>query len=388
MAQDFTVARDSPKRVLHSDGYLKTYAVDDPAFEFKDDGSYRGVLIEPSATNLALQSENLGTTWLFARSSASTDQILSPDNTTTADKLIEDSTLSDSHYVYQQISVTSGTKYTFSIFVKAGERTNVALNFYPTNGAFTTSAAFFNLSSGAITDATNVDDAEIVAYPNGWYRISATETAIASAAANLGVLLVESGTTILYDGDSSSGLYLWGAQVEEGPIATSYIPTTTASVTRNADNISMTGASSLIGQTEGTLFVEVEWRLASGEDQRLLGVNDGTSDNRVLIVKNTSNQIVFLVSLSGSSTTLDVEDASAYDGDYKFALAYKSTDNAVYVNGSTLGALTNDPSISFGATLTDVELGQSAGNQANMWIKSVALFTRRLTNTELAALTS
>ena len=73
-----------------------------------------------------------------------------------------------------------------------------------------------------------------------------------------------------YTGQTSADVFVWGAQLEESPIATSYIPTTTGSVTRLKDDIYITGASGLIGQTEGTMFIEVDWRLTSGTNQCLL----------------------------------------------------------------------------------------------------------------------
>ena len=181
-------------------------------------------------------------------------------------------------------------------------------------------------------------------------------------------------------------------QLEVSPIATSYIRNTGAvgtSVTRLKDDIYLTSASSLIGQTEGTLFVEVDWRDSGTQGQRLLVLSDGTNANRLSIYKNTTPELRMLAYSNSVQVTNQGESSTAYTGIQKIAFAYKTDDFELYRNGSSISSDTSG-SLSALATMTDVDLGQSVGAnlQANMWIRAVALFTTRLSDAECEALTT
>jgi hypothetical protein len=182
---------------------------------------------------------------------------------------------------------------------------------------------------------------------------------------------------------------MWGAQLETGPIATSYIPTTTASVTRVKDDITLTSASSLIGQTEGTLYVEVDWR-ATGTFQILLEISTNTA-NIVAIYKDTStpNELRMFAYADGDTKTDQGVDSSGFTGIQKIAFAYKTDDFELYRNGSSVSSDTSG-SLAALATLTNIDLGQnrSAGAQANMWIRALALYPKRLSDAEAQALTT
>jgi len=181
-------------------------------------------------------------------------------------------------------------------------------------------------------------------------------------------------------------------QLEKSPIATSYIPNTGAvgtSVTRLKDDIYLTSASSLIGQTEGTMFIEVDWQLATGTEQRLLSANDGTTNNRVDIFKNTGDELVMFARVDGDTKTNQGESSTAYSGIQKIAFAYADADFELYRNGSSISSDTVG-SLAALATLTDIDIGQrfDANFQANMWIRAVALFTTRLSDPECEDLTT
>jgi len=229
------------------------------------------------------------------------------------------------------------------------------------------------------------DTATIEAYPNGWYRCSITITA-GDASFNALIQVADSNLGKVVDRDGTSSIFVWGAQVEASPIATSYIPTTTASVTRNKDDISLTGASNLIGQSEGTLYVEVDFKTASGTVQYIFLVSDGTGNNRFLIYSSGGFTSI-LISASGS-TVLTTGAASLADGVQKLALAYTNADQQFYRNGSSIA--TGTGSLASLATLTEIDLGQNfnSTSQANMHIRAVALYKTRLTDDQLADLTS
>jgi hypothetical protein len=385
MAQfgDFTVDRNSTKYVLGSGGTIISYATDEPAFEFNADGSYKGLLVEPAATNICKQSEDFSTTWSPTEVTITTNDTTAPDGNSTADKLA-DNAVNQRHRVSTFISVTSGVTYTFSVFVKkeSGGRF-LLLN---ADAAFGAKAAL-NLDTLAVTDISGTSSIET--YPNGWYRFSVTGTATSTATTPVYLQMQDSAADVSYVGDGSS-FYIWGAQVETGPIATSYIPTTTAQVTRTKDDITLGSASSLIGQTEGTLYVEVDWRLATGVLQYILFASDGTSNNRFVIYNLSSPvELRMLAVANGVQVTNQGESSTAYSGIQKIALAYKTDDFELYRNGSSISSDTSG-SLSALATLTDIDLGQdnSASLQVNMWIRAVALYPKRLSDAECEALTT
>jgi len=388
---DFTVDRNSAKYVLGSGGTITSYATDEPAFEFNADGSYKGLLVEPAATNICLQSEDISTTWnpQDATPTQSTEETPDGDTTNKYIKLVDDSGGGTGQvYVQQTITVVGGTQYTASAFLKKDQLNWAWLRAIGTGGADANPYQYFDLDNGALgTGTAGIQDATIVAYPNDWYRCSMTWTQGAGDTSfNFAIYIGNSDNSGNVDFDGTSSIFVWGAQVETGPIATSYIPTTTASVTRNADDINLTSASSLIGQTEGTLYVEVDWRGTTGKTQSLLEASDGSGNNRVLIY-NTSN-LLMLIQANGGNVINQGIGSSGFSGIQKIAFAYANGDQEFYRNGSSIA--TGTGSLAALATLTDIDLGQAfnATETANMWIRAVALFTRRLSDAEAQALTT
>ena len=393
MAQfgDFTVDRNSTKYVLGSGGTIISYATDEPAFEFNADGSYKGLLVEPAATNLCLQSEDINTTWTPFQSTPTQSTEETPDGDTSSKyiKLVDDGGGGTGIVaVYQSIAVSAGTKYTASAFLKADGLDWAVLNARDYDGT-TDGYQFFDLSTGSLGTASNLDDSSIEAYPNGWYFCSITWTQGAgdtSFTFRVDVAGVNSDATV--DRDGTSSIFVWGAQVETGSIATSYIPTTTASVTRVKDDITLGSASSLIGQTEGTIYVEVDWRETSGVLQYLLSANDDSVNNRIAIRKTTGDSLNMLAVANNVTLTDQGESSSSYSGAQKLAFAYANNDFALYRNGSPISFDTSG-SLAALATLTNIDLGQAFNTsaQANMWIRAVSLYPKRLSAAQLAALT-
>ena len=396
MAQDFTVDRASKKYVLGSDGFLKEYANDEAAIEFNADGSYKGVLVEPQSINLCLQSEDINTTWAAGADAApaqSTETTPDGDSTNKYIKLVDDGSggTGGGVSVIQTITVSASTKYTASVFLKADGINFARIRAVGIDVA-TNGEAFFELTgTGDIGTASNLDDSKIEAYPNGWYRCSITWTQGASDTSFIiAINVANSLTNASVPLDGTSSIFVWGAQIEASPIATSYIPTTTGAVTRVKDDIYLTSASSLIGQTEGTLFVDVDWQLASGKIQNIFAVSDGTFSNGFRIYNSSAGSLTMLGRSNDVTLTNQGESSTAYTGIQKFAFAYKTDDFELYRNGSSISTDTSG-SLSSLATLTDIDFGQGSGDspdQANMWIRSVALYKTRLTDTQCQDLTT
>jgi hypothetical protein len=136
--------------------------------------------------------------------------------------------------------------------------------------------------------------------------------------------------------------------------------------------------------------VEVDWRLTTGTTQLLLSANDGTGNNRVLIYKNSSpDELRMYAEADVDIKTNQGVSSTSFSGIQKIAFAYKTDDFELYQNGSSVSSDTSG-SLAALATLTDIDLGQlnDASLQANMWIRAVALYKTRLTDDQLADLTS
>ena len=405
MATDFTVDRNSTKWVLGSDGYLKEYAVDEPAIEFNADGSYKGVLVEPASTNEALQSEDLdnATYWDVARLTIAGDTETDPKGGTNS-FLLSETTDNDTHVFFTEAahrpSIGSSETWTSSIFVKKGDGANapdIVQLTYDTTTFGATQYANFDISVGGGTSGTVTASSggtgRIRYYGDGWYRISYTDTSTSAGIAHVVLGMTNNNPTAgrlpSYAGQTDANVFIWGAQLEESPIATSYIPTTTGAVTRNKDDIYLTGASSLIGQTEGTLFVEVDWQLTSGTTIALLSINNDTKDNEIAIYKSSGDELRMYAESNNVEVSNQGESALAYSGIQKFAFAYKTDDFELYRNGSSISTDTSGSLASL-ATLANVDFGQDAISslQANMWIRAVALYTSRLSDTQCEELTT
>jgi hypothetical protein len=191
-------------------------------------------------------------------------------------------------------------------------------------------------------------------------------------------------------------LYGWGAQLETGSVATSYIPTTTAPVTRNADVINLSGAvSGCIGQTEGTIYAEVDIRTfpqAGSPVVRIVTLNVGANNIQNCIIlgierlSGGTNRFYSLVQVS-NVTQAGLFGSTLTNGIYKVALTYKQNDFALYVNGASI-ATDNSGNV---PTCSEVFIGLGFNTDSivlNDRIRAVALYTTRLTNEQLAALTT
>jgi len=250
--------------------------------------------------------------------------------------------------------------------------------------------ANFDLQLGTIaaTGSVSADSnraASIENYGNGWYRcrVTATCNVTTTSVGFVANLITASGDTRgpSFAGSTTDILYGWGAQVETGAIPTSYIPTTAASATRNADVCSVSGVSGYIGQTEGVLYAEVDLRIFPANSARILSINDGTSNNAVNIqLLTTGIRVTINASSSGQ-----VDFNSAFSaGIYKIGLAYKQNDVICYVNGTSIGSDTN----CLIPACSRLDIGNLVGgNVFNDRIRAAAIYTTRLDNNTLANLT-
>ena len=339
------------------------------------------LLLEPQRTNLVTFSEQLdNAAWTKGGTtiSANTSATLDPSGYNGSDKLVEDSS-TGVHRVFNNSSVvvSDSVATTYSVFAKAAERTQIYLRDNDIVGAR------FNLSTGAVISTEGTATATITNYGNGWYRC--TITRISSNTAGRVIVYLDNGGDS-YTGNGTSGVYIFGAQIESSAAyATSYIPTLGAAVTRGADAASKTGISSLIGQTEGTLFIDVNLDTVSAQtnDPVLIYLRGTNVETYIEIIDNGG--ISSLHFNSGVQASIDAPAGSLIAGRNKFAFTYKQNDFALYLNGVLMGTDTS------GTVGAQGEFGFQYHNSAfegQQRVNQALLFPTRLSNADLAALTA
>jgi hypothetical protein len=337
---DATVTRGSVKNINSVTGTLEEIASDVTPSSFGTGGW--GALVEGARTNLALRSEEFGTTWIRERTNLTLNNATAPNGTQTADELIVD-TNTNSHAITQTVSVVSGTSYTLSVFAKKSTQDFIQL----THGGGAFSAlpfANFDLNNGVVGATGGSAVARIENYGNGWYRciMTATATATATSSTFFNIVTNASATRFQsYTGNGTDSIFIWGAQLEAGSFASSYMKTEGATFTRSADVITKTGASDLIGQTEGTLFAVVTRVNAQFRNSgRLLSINDGDADfdNRFEIGNagaGISERIVVLM-VSGGVTQFLYTTPNSITGTPKVCVVYSSGQAKFYINGALI----------------------------------------------------
>lgn len=378
----FTFTGGNQSMYLASNGILTTSVTNTPRIEYDTNGALLGLLVEASRTNLCLQSSDLSTTWVNERSSETVNATTSPDGSSNADKLVEDATASNTHALFQNVTFANATPYTYSFFVKPAERSWIALQLPAT--AFTAATfAYFNLSgAGAVgTTSGSPTSTQITAYPNGWYRCSISKVSTAALAGDCYLYMASGDGGAAYNGDGTSGLYAWGAQIEAGAFASSYIPTTTVSVARTADVCTRTLGSEF-SATAGT--VVVSGRAQVGQDtsviQDIWEINDTTAANRFLFFRPNASDAARFNTFVTSVGQGPVDATFVNATNYRAAMAWAANDLALSFNG---GAVATD-NVATLPTVTQLQLGNTLGaGQANGHIKSFDYYPTRLDNATL-----
>jgi hypothetical protein len=345
-----------------------------PRLDYSGGASCPSLLLEPQRTNSISNSEYFNA-WTKEDISITSNAAISPQGVQNASKLIPNTALND-HTIYQVIS-GSGNR-SFSVFAKAAGYDFV---FVGDNNNNVNDGAIFNLAQGTIALNTSGYNASIEDFGNGWYRCSiyGNFSSIYSC-----ISPAEDGTTFDFAGDGTSGVYVYGAQWETGSYPTSYIPTMGSAVTRSGDSCQKTGATDLIGQEQGTMFVEAKTNF-DFQGGRLLLI--GQTNNFIELVLRTTGKINAFV--WNGAAQADFNSSSTYStGDtLKIALAYKENDFVLYINGVQEGSDTSGVIPNAMAQIIINNYTAPNYNSANAY-KQATLFKTRLTNAELAALTT
>ena len=376
----FTVTRATTATRVNASGLIESVASGVLRLDYPITGGCPAALIEPSGTNLVLQSA-FATGWSLgggATVSANTSGTLSPENLNTAARLNVVTTSFSS--TFRTFTSVSGTVYTTSVFAKKDTKDWI----YFVNLAGSAARVWFNIASGTIgTVGAGISNVAIQNYGNGWYRCSWTETAgLTTSYFQVGAS--DSDNTSLPT--SSGSVYIWGAQLETGAIPTSYIPTTTGQATRAADVCSVSGVSGYIGQTQGTIYVEAF--IPKISSIFVVGISNGLATSEAVYLQIQPNfSLELLIRSGGSTVNINIAAANWTAGLNKVAFTYGSGSCSLVLNGGSpvTGTVTNVP------TCNRITLGSRTDNLGTQSltdrIRAAAIYTTRLSNDQLASLT-
>lgn len=340
-----------------------------------------GLLVEESRTNSNLQSQAFSTAgWNKTNILSATDNATAaPDGTTTAASIIPDTTALSIHRVYN--SNVSATAVSYSVYAKANGYSQILFRENSTSG----SSVGFTLSGvGSATAGSGLgggtfSNIAIKSLPNGWYLCQATLTFASATTQSMSINIADGGYTsgdansYVWTPNGTSGVFLWGGQLEAGAFPTSYIPTTSSSATRAADNVSFTSAAFVV--TPGTFYTQAfspvtsEYLLSGASNTELL--SSGTASQA--IANNGTNS---LTATAGSGTWAAASKA---------ALAYQASARALCMNNGTVASDAHAA-----GTLTSIYIGSNAG-AASFWngnINRVAFWSIALSSAQLGTLTT
>ena len=377
---DFTRASSATR--VNSQGLIEVVGSDQPRVDYSSGEG--ALLLEPQRSNLITYSEDFTSGWALDDATLISNSVVSPYGTQNAATLIGN-TVNSRHHIRRGILGSVDASYSF--FAKYKELRYLQIASVNSTNQY----ANFDIKNGVIgLVGTDFSDAKIEDYGNGWYRCSVVSineynAFYLSLVSGLNATWLESWVMP----NNTDGLYIWGAQIEEGSYATSYIPTQGAAVTRVQDACNNGGNEQVINSTEGVLYFEGS---SSGSvSDGYISISDGTTSNRLAlrIAYNNVNKVSLLLVSAGSFQFEEFYDASPNDfkGVNKFALKYKANNFALWLNG--LEVLSISSGLITG-TYSVLNFANSNGTSQLFYgnCKDLRLYNTALTDAELQALTT
>lgn len=385
-----TFSRASTATRVNSAGLIETVSSNVPRLDYQGSTCPK-LLLEPQRTNAQTYSEDFSQgkyTKTDCTISTNVAATLDPAGTNVADKLVEAVTTGGQHYIYFSAQTGANQETQISIFAKAAGRTQ----FLIWESAITNAQARFNLSNGTISDSSSGNAANLVtttptitSYGNGWYRCT-LNFKTASGSGTIRVQLYNGSTS--YNGNGTDGIYIYGLQEEVNTAyATSYIPTTTAAVTRLADACYKVGIGSLLSASEYTIFWEGT-HIPTGQYNSFVTLSQTVNSNNSarFYRNNTNNEIRVALFNSANGLSLDL-GSGVTTQTAKCAVRVKAGSYALYVNGALVNS--NTSALAPASNLDEVNLQYFNASQSfDQKTGQVLVFKTGLTNAQLAELTA
>lgn len=389
-----TFTRATTATYVNSSGNIASAAIDAPRFSYNPVTlAAKGFQVEEQRTNLITYSEQIdNAAWTKNAATVTANAATSPDGTTNADKVVP-STADAVHGAYRTQTYGAGT-FTFSFYAKADGYPRVGVRSYDGTAYFL--RATFDVSAGTVVSTQN-GTATIEPAGNGWYRCIVTATTAGNMGSVIGTWIepLPAGQLVQasYAGDGTSGTLVYGAQLEAGSFASSYIPTVASQVTRSADVPTMTGTdfSSWFNGTAGTIYVEAEYYAGAGSNIGGFSANSGSVGGNNLIGIGSGSPATNARSFIYNGTTTEfsnsVTGGGATGAVVKQAVAYATNDAVVCANG-VLSAVDTAVTLPTGLNQARIGAGSAGGGVLSGYYRVIRFYPARLTNVQLQSLTS
>lgn len=388
---DFTVSADEDATRVNKDGLIESTSANQARLNYNFiDGVVQPdphLLLEATRTNSLTYSEAFDNSYYSKFNTSITPNVVtSPKGSLNADKIVENS--NDSFHSLDSAYTSIAGDLSASMFVKKDERKYIRLIITQLNPTIEHSA-LFDLENKSIYYTSSGVTAEINEFQDDWFRIKISVNSTGNLA-RMSILLqtVLQNNSQSYQGDGTSGIYIWGAQLEAGSYPTSYIPTSGSAVTRTEDFCYInSGLADILNTNEGTLFVDVEVPRVSttGSYERIALTDQNASTDRVLFDNYNGSWRVVLISSAGTQTA-SIRSVQA-NTRIKVAFTYSSSQIRVSYDGND--ATTTSISYTPSTTLESFKFSNKDGG--NKWqgkIYQAMYFDTALSNSELEEITS
>ena len=339
-------------------------------------GGCPALLVEPQSTNLIPYSEDFSdASWIENQTTITQNATISPSGLIDASMISEDNT-NNFHRVRRAISPAANS--TLSIFAKKGTNDKFLL----WTGA---SGVGFDLTLGTINNVSGLNPSSgssIKDFGNGWYRCSITDNSISA----FEVFSLQDFSGFTYQGSSTNNFYVYGAQLEELPYATSYIPTSGVIATRLSDSVTGAGDTTTFNSTEGVLYAEIASLSTTGSNSNIT-LSDGTGNNRIYIYYLIDNSISVIYNINSTGASLNDFALANITDQTKIAVRWGNSNVSVWINGTSV--LSNTTSNFLSNTLNALSFAKpTGGGDFTGRVKDLRVYNTALTDAELLTLTT
>lgn len=391
-------SRATTATYMGADGYVKTAAINEPRFEYDvTTKQCLGLLMEEGRTNQLKYSEDFSQWAILSNFASTSASVLAPNGLIGCKKVTNPTGLGVAPSVRSDIvTITSGARVMATVYAKAAERKNIRVMILDNATATIGVGCYYDLAAGAefgsafVGTGSTLTHNSITALPNGWYKIvlggvCGTETNI-----KLWISIYDDAYSRIWGtGAVDTGFYLWAAQLEIGNYPTSYIPTTSSTVTRNIDIAYLSTDTSWFNAAEGTMFCEARTNNSvQGDILRMISLNEGATANRIETYISTAGSSAHPTQISGSTVANGNSTFTSINTQpVKSAYAYKANDFSWVSDGSTSTSGASSGAI---PVVNRLSIGHSyalSSSSLNGYVRKIAYYPFRLSNNELVEIT-
>ena len=370
----FSFTRDSIATRVNKEGLIEVVGNNKPRIDYKD--SAEGVLLlEPQSSNLLTYSNDFaGSSYTKNSFACLPNHAISPEGLNNASLIYQTASGDKDFYVS-----TPNRIDVFSVYAKASGKDFFAI--FDKSG---TNIVYYNLSNGTLATVPSGTTATITPVGNDWYRLTYYRN---QSGTYQFFKPVDAADSAIGTASGTDGALIYGAQLENGTYATSYIPTSGSTVTRAAETANGSGNSEVFNDSEGVLFAEIN--LIYNQSGRYITLGDGTSSNRIILgTEGGDDRIIFYVIVGGNVQCQIPYILPDINAIYKIAIKYKQNDFALWVNGLEVGTDTSGSTLASN-TLSKLVFNGGTGT-SNFYgkTKELGYYNTALTDAELEYMTS